>query len=118
MLGAEIIFYPTAIGTVQGIEQAEGDWHKAWENVMRGHAIANNVVVAGINRCGHEDKMTFWGGSFVIDAFGKTLARAGLLERVIVHTVDLDHGPEVRAGWRFFQNRRPECYGALTERRE
>lgn len=114
--GAEVIFYPTAIGLVDGIEQSEGDWQKAWENVMRGHAIANNVVVAGVNRCGREDKMEFWGGSFVIDAFGKTLKRAGKGETVMVQEVDLEHGAEIRRGWRFFANRRPECYSKLVEK--
>ena len=115
LLGAEVIFYPTAIGTVKGIRQAEGDWHRAWENVMRGHAIANSLVVAAVNRVGNEDRMRFWGGTFVIDAFGKTLKRAGSKEEVVICDVDLDHGKEVREGWRFFRNRRPECYGKIVE---
>jgi agmatine deiminase len=118
LLGAEAVFYPTAIGTVKGITQKEGNWHQAWENVMRGHAIANGMVVCGVNRCGREDRMSFWGGSFVCDAFGRTLVRAGRGEEVLVCKVDLDHGREVREGWRFFQNRRPECYRALVARRE
>jgi predicted amidohydrolase len=114
--GAEMLFYPTAIGTVEGVEQVEGKWQEAWENVMRGHAIANSVVVAAVNRVGVEDKMDFWGGSFVIDAFGKTLVRAGDRERIVLCTVDLEHGRTVRSGWRFFPNRRPECYGRIVER--
>lgn len=116
--GAEMVFYPTAIGRVQGIEQWEGDWQQAWENVMRGHAIANGMVVAACNRVGVEDKMEFWGGSFVIDAFGKTLARGSEKEEVVLATVDLEHGENVRKGWRFFPNRRPECYSRLVERTE
>ncbi len=116
--GAEIVFYPTAIGTAQGIRQKEGSWQQAWEGVMRGHAIANGMVVCGVNRCGREDKMSFWGGSFVCDAFGKILRRAGRKEQVLICKVDLDHGKEVREGWRFFSNRRPECYGSLVERKE
>lgn len=116
LLGAEIIFYPTAIGLSDGNGQKEGDWQKAWENVMRGHAIANSVVVAGINRCGKEDKMTFWGGSFVVDAFGRTLKRAWTKETIVVQDVDLDHGAEIREGWGFFRNRRPECYSKLVEK--
>jgi len=115
--GAEIVFYPTAIGTTQGIRQKEGSWQQAWEGVMRGHAIANGMVVCGVNRCGREDKMSFWGGSFVCDAFGKILRRAGRKEEVLICKVDLDHGKEVREGWRFFDNRRPECYGSLVERK-
>lgn len=115
LMGAEMVFYPTAIGTVRGVEQAEGGWQQAWENVMRGHAIANGIVVAAVNRAGNEDQMDFWGGSFVIDAFGKTLVRAGGEEAVVTATIDLDHGRNVREGWRFFQNRRPDQYGKITE---
>jgi agmatine deiminase len=115
LLGADIIFYPTAIGTVRGIQQTEGNWHRAWENVMRGHAIANSLVVAAVNRTGSEDRMRFWGGSFVIDAFGKTLKRAGNKEEVVICDIDLDHGKEVREGWHFFNNRRPECYNEIVE---
>jgi predicted amidohydrolase len=115
LMGAEMVFYPTAIGTVRGVEQAEGDWQQAWENVMRGHAIANGMVVAACNRAGNEDQMDFWGGSFVVDAFGKTLVRAGAGEQVVTATVDLEHGRNVREGWRFFHNRRPDQYGRITE---
>ncbi|HSV42453.1 MAG TPA: nitrilase-related carbon-nitrogen hydrolase [Methanomassiliicoccales archaeon] len=114
--GAEVIFYPTAIGTVQGIQQTEGNWKYAWENVMRGHAIANNVIVAAVNRCGVEDRMTFWGGSFVIDAFGSTLSRAPAKDTVVVTEADLDHSAEVRQGWGFFRNRRPACYSRIMEK--
>ncbi len=113
LLGADMVFYPTAIGTVRGIGQREGDWQQAWENVMRGHAIANGMVVAACNRVGREEEMEFWGGSFVIDAFGRTLARGSSDEEVVLATVDLEHGESVREGWRFFHNRRPECYARL-----
>ena len=115
--GAQMLFYPTAIGLSDHIGQWEGDWQQAWENVMRGHAIANSVVVAAVNRVGREDDMEFWGGSFVIDAFGKTLARAGKGEEIVLAKIDLEHGRQVQEGWGFFRNRRPECYGRLTERR-
>ncbi len=114
--GADIIFYPTAIATVRGVEQAEGNWQQAWENVMRGHAIANGVIVAAVNRCGSEGKMDFWGGSFICDAFGKTLARAGSKEEVVIAKVALEHSKMVREGWRFFHNRRPGEYGKLVGR--
>jgi len=115
LMGAEMVFYPTAIGLVRGIDQTEGNWQQAWENVMRGHAIANGMVVAAVNRAGNEDRMDFWGGSFVIDAFGRTLARAGSEEQVVLATVDLDHGRSVREGWRFFYNRRPSQYKKIVE---
>lgn len=114
LLGAEVIFYPTAIGTVQGVEQAEGDWQQAWENVMRGHAIANAVPVCAVNRVGTEGDSEFFGGSFVCDAFGRTLAMGGRGEEVVLAEIDLEHGRRIREGWRFFHNRRPECYGALV----
>ncbi len=115
LMGAQIIFYPTAIGVPDGVEQVEGDWQQAWENVMRGHAIANNIIVVAVNRAGREGEMNFWGGSFVCNAFGKTLARAGNDEEVLVVPVDLEHSKMVREGWRFFYNRRPEKYGKLVE---
>jgi agmatine deiminase len=117
LMGAEIIFYPTAIGTVKGVAQAEGDWHEAWETVQRGHAIANNVVVAAVNRAGTEKDMTFWGGSFICDAFGKVTARGGQKEEIIIGTCDLDHGKNVREGWGFLRNRKPETYSRLVEKK-
>jgi agmatine deiminase len=116
LMGADIVFYPTAIGTVKGVRQAEGDWQTAWENVMRGHAIANGIVVAAANRCGKEGRMDFWGGSFVCDAFGKTIARAGKGEEVLVAKIDLEHGRGVKEGWGFFRNRRSDQYTKLAGR--
>ncbi len=118
LMGAEMIFYPTAIGRVRGMPEEEGDWQEAWENVMRGHAIANGCVVAAVNRAGKEDQMDFWGGSVVLDAFGKTLVRAGAGEEVVLAEVDLAHGSNVREGWRFFHNRRPDQYRKIVERGE
>ena len=118
LMGAEMIFYPTAIGRVLGMPEEEGDWQEAWENVMRGHAIANGCVVAAVNRAGKEDQMDFWGGSVVLDAFGKTLVRAGAGEEVVLAEVDLAHGSNVREGWRFFHNRRPDQYRKIVERGE
>ena len=114
LAGADIIFYPTAIGSVAHLEQKEGNWQEAWENVMRGHAIANGTHVVAINRVGTEGSSTFWGGSFVCDAFGKTLFRAGIGEEVRVVSVDLSQNQLVRNGWGFLKNRRPESYGTLV----
>lgn len=116
LIGANIIFYPTAIGTVRGVEQTEGNWQDAWETVMRGHAIANGMIVVAVNRVGNEGKMDFWGGSFVCDAFGKVIARGGDKEEIIIAKCDLEHGKSVREGWRFFYNRRPETYGLLVKK--
>ena len=115
LAGAEIIFYPTAIATVEGIEQAEGSWLKAWEAVQRGHAIANSVVVATVNRCGKEGNMNFWGGSFVYDQFGVLKANAGRKEKVLVAEVDLAKQAFLRESWRFFKERRPKEYAQLLK---
>lgn len=115
LMGADIIFYPTAIGTVKDVEQSEGNWQEAWENVQRGHAIANATAVCTVNRVGTEGKMQFWGGSFVIDQFGKTLVRGSNKEEVLIAEIDLDLGKQVKEGWRFFHNRRPNQYKKITE---
>lgn len=113
--GADVVFYPTAIGTVEGIPESEGSWQEAWENVQRGHAIANSFIVAAVNRVGKEGNTTFWGGSFVCNAFGKTLVRGSNREEVLIATVDLDHSKYVRDSWGFFRNRRPNTYTKLVE---
>ena len=77
LMGADIIFYPTAIATVDGVEQIEGDWSNAWKTVQCGHAVANNLIVAAVNRVGREDSSVFWGGSFVCNAFGHVILRGG-----------------------------------------
>jgi len=115
LMGADMIFYPTAIGTVDGVEQSEGNWQDAWETVQRGHAIANGVVVAAVNRAGKEKSMGFWGGSFVSSQFGTLLAKGSDRAEIVVAEVDLSLGKEVREGWRFFYNRRPETYSKLVQ---
>jgi agmatine deiminase len=114
LMGADIIFYPTAIGWIAGEEPLEGDWHDAWETVQRGHAIANGVHVAAANRVGREGDLIFWGGSFACDSFGNVIAKAGDKdEEVLVAELDLGMNARVREGWGFFTNRRPETYGLL-----
>jgi predicted amidohydrolase len=115
LLGADIIFYPTAIGTVEGVVQEEGSWHEAWRTVQRGHAIANATVVAAVNRVGREGNSVFWGGSFVSDAFGRVLAEGTNREEIILAPVSLAHSTLVREGWRFFKERRPDSYSLLCE---
>jgi len=115
LMGADIIFYPTAIGTIIGHTSQDGDWHDAWEGVMRGHAIANSVHVAAINRTGIEDRLNFWGQSFVCDSFGTILSKAGLKEEILICPVDLSKNQRVREGWGFFANRRPDTYYPLVK---
>jgi predicted amidohydrolase len=114
LLGADVIFYPTAIGWVKGIEPVEGDWKQAWESVQVGHAIANSVVVCAVNRVGTEGGTTFWGGSFVCDQFGKVLFRAGGEEGAYVVECDLGLAGVVEEGWGFMRNRRKSTYGAVA----
>jgi agmatine deiminase len=114
LMHAEMLFYPTAIGTVKGMRQAEGDWQEAWENVQRGHAISNSMVICTVNRVGIEEELNFWGGSFVIDQFGKTLFRAGNKEGVFVVACDLSLGRNVERGWGFIRNRKADTYGGIS----
>jgi agmatine deiminase len=115
LLGADIVVYPTAIGWVKGIEQAEGDWKRAWESVQVGHAIANSVVVVAVNRVGTERDTTFWGGSFVCDQFGKVLHKADGSEGIHVVECDLDLGKMIESGWGFMKNRRKETYSKIVK---
>jgi agmatine deiminase len=111
LAGANIIFYPTAIGNVVGYKSPDGDWHDAWETVMRGHAIANGVHVVAVNRVGREDRLRFWGQSFACDSFGKVLKRASSVkEEILLAKLDLSHNRRIREGWGFFRNRRPDTY--------
>ena len=115
LAGAEIIFYPTAIGRVADIPSIEGDWQHAWQTVQCGHAVANNVVVCAVNRVGEEGSSTFWGGSFICNGFGQVLARGSETPGLIIADVDLGHSRYSRETWRFFDSRRPDQYTALTE---
>ena len=113
LAGAEIIFYPTAIGNIIGYKP-EGDWHDAWETSMRGHAIANSVHVAAINRVGVEAKVKFFGQSFVSDPFGKILKCAtSEKEEIVVVKIDLERNKFFADGWGFLRYRRPETYKTI-----
>jgi len=114
--GAEIIFYPTAIGWIKGYTSPDGDWHDAWKTVQRAHAIVNGVHVAAVNRVGEEGQLKFWGGSFVCDSFGKVLKEASdTNEEVLVVKVDLSKNKKIQEGWGFLKNRRPDTYNKLTD---
>jgi len=115
LMGTDILFYPTGIGTVNGIEQSEGSWIEAWEAVQRGHAIANSMIVSAVNRTGREGEMKFWGGSFVYDQFGKLLARADTREEVLVVECDSSLAKVIEDGWRFMKNRKPKTYPKIAE---
>ncbi len=116
LLGAELIFYPTAIGYIRNLEREDGDWCDAWQTVQRGHAISNAVPIIAVNRVGVEDEITFYGSSFVVDAFGVVLGKASKTnEEVLVVEIDLAKNKQIRDGWLFYENRRPEKYKKLVE---
>jgi len=115
--GAEILFYPTAIGwQVKGQEELGKAEYDAWVTVQRGHAISNTVFVAAANRTGLEDHLNFWGGSFVSDPLGRVLGKASHdKEENLIVSCDLGRIQEVRKDWPFLTCRRSEAYQNLTE---
>jgi N-carbamoylputrescine amidase len=113
--GAQIIFYPTAIGWFKELRRDEPFSARRWEHAMRAHASLNGIFVAAVNRVGREGDLRFWGGSFVADPFGEVVARAShSREQVLVASIDLNRISISQEGWRFLQNRRPNSYTDLT----
>ncbi len=118
LAGADILFYPTAIGSEP--EEPDLDSRDSWQRVMVGHAVANAVAVCASNRVGLEGDtttgITFYGSSFICDARGDKLAELSRTEEgVALATLDLAHLRRVRASMGFFRDRRPHLYGALTK---
>jgi N-carbamoylputrescine amidase len=122
LLGAQVLFYPTAIGWHPS-ERAE--WGQAqvdaWRTIQRSHAIANGVYVAASNRVGHEDEpgtngITFFGHSFIVDPFGRYVAEAGENEQVLIARCDPALIETVRRNWPFLRDRRIDAYGPILER--
>ncbi|HVU23438.1 MAG TPA: carbon-nitrogen hydrolase [Opitutus sp.] len=121
--GAEILFYPTAIGW-HPVEKAEVGvkQHGAWETIQRSHAVANGCFVAAVNRIGHErpaggDGIEFWGQSFVAGTSGEILAKAGAeKEEVLLVEIDTAAVDTTRKHWPFLRDRRIDAYGGLTKR--
>jgi N-carbamoylputrescine amidase len=118
MAGAQILFYPTAIGWWHGEpEKVRPKQRDAWETIQRSHAIANGVFVASVNRVGVEGELEFWGDSFVADPFGEVLARAsGANEETLLVECNLAKIEEVRRNWPFLRDRRIDAYADLTRR--
>ena len=116
--GAQILFYPTAIGWLPEEKAALGHaQHNAWETVQRGHGVANGCYVAATNRVGTEGRTQFWGQSFVSDPYGEIVARASVeKEEVLLADCDLVKQREFRRIWPFFRDRRIDAYGDLTRR--
>ena len=116
--GAQILFYPTAIGWLPNEDQEVNEaQHSAWETIQRAHAIANGVYVAVVNRVGSEGKLNFWGQSFVSDPFGRVIACASPdSEEVLVVDCDLNKIEETRQNWPFLRDRRIDSYTPITAR--
>lgn len=118
LAGAEILFYPTAIGWLpeETAELGEAQ-HTAWETVQRGHAVANGCYVAVVNRVGTEANTEFWGQSFVADFYGQVVNRAPVNEEAILYAdCDLKGLEDMRRIWPFFRDRRIDSYSGITER--
>ena len=116
--GAELLFYPTAIGYLDGETEAENQaMRESWHTVQRGHAIANGTFVCAANRVGREGGVRFWGSSFVADPQGRVLAQASDSdEAVLVVECDLRRVETQRRGWPFLRDRRVDAYGDLLSR--
>jgi N-carbamoylputrescine amidase len=114
LMGAEILFFPTAIGNEP--HDPELDTSRMWQRAMVGHSVSNVVPVVAANRIGTENGQTFYGHSFIADERGDYLASFGRDETgVLVATLDLDRVKRHRAAFGFFRDRRPELYGRLTQ---
>ena len=122
--GAEVLFYPTAIGWHPKEKEQYGEnQYGAWMNVMKGHAVANGVFVAAANRIGLEkyiegtEGIQFWGASFIAGPQGEILAQASHdQEEILIAEVDLDLQENVRQNWPFFRDRRIDAFGDITKR--
>lgn len=121
--GAEILFYPTAIGWHPSEKDECGEaQYASWETIQRSHAVANGCFVAAVNRIGHEmpvggDGIEFWGRSFVADTSGQIMAKASVAdEEILIAEVDLARVDEARTHWPFLRDRRIDAYADLTRR--
>jgi N-carbamoylputrescine amidase len=116
--GAQILFYPTAIGWIPGEPRAVAQNQRdAWEVIQRSHAVANGVYVASVNRVGREGKIKFWGHSFVAGPFGEIVAHSGgEREEILIAKCELQKIEETRQSWPFLRDRRIDAYDALQTR--
>ena len=127
--GAEVLFYPTAIGWHPEEKDEFGTaQYEAWQTIQRSHAIANGVYVAAVNRVGHENGdvlgnrasgpgLEFWGGSFIADPFGRVVVKAAHdKEEILLGQIDLALIEETRRNWPFLRDRRIDAYAPITRR--
>lgn len=119
LMGAEILFYPTAIGW--DLDEKDpvinGEQHDAWETIQRSHAVANGLYVVSVNRVGTEANQQFWGGSFIANPHGRLLYKASHdQEEVHVQEIDLDKTEYYRTTWPYLRDRRIDSYGPIIKR--
>ncbi len=118
LMGAEILFFPTAIGwAVSQSEAVNKQQYAAWQTIQKAHAIANGVFVVSVNRTGRERDINFWGGSFIADPYGDLLFQASH-EKEEVHVEEMNLGKidEVRVHWPFLRDRRIDTYAPILNR--
>ena len=118
LMGAEILFFPTAIGWATHQDEATNtEQYNAWQTIQRSHAVANGVHVVSVNRVGEEAGMKFWGGSFVSNPFGSLLFKASHdQEQTEVIEIDLEKSEYYRTHWPFLRDRRIDSYEPITKR--
>lgn len=120
LMGAEILFYPTAIGwSTSQDEQTNQEQYNAWQIIQKSHSVANGIPIVSVNRVGFEQngEMKFWGGSFVTNSFGSVLYQASHEnEENIVQEIDLNEINEKRIHWPFLRDRRIDSYDLITKR--
>lgn len=120
LMGAEILFYPTAIGWATSQDEATNtEQYNAWQTIQRSHAVANGIHVVSVNRVGLEQQgaMKFWGGSFIANPFGTVLYQAPHEQEVTkVLEIDLSRTDRYRTHWPFLRDRRIDSYQPITKR--
>jgi N-carbamoylputrescine amidase len=118
LMGAEILFYPTAIGWADSQDEGTNtEQYNAWQTIQRSHAIANGVHVVSVNRVGSEAGIKFWGGSFIANPFGSVICQATYQnEEIIVQEIDLSKTDSYRTHWPFLRDRRIDSYGEIVKR--
>jgi N-carbamoylputrescine amidase len=120
LMGAEVLFYPTAIGWATSQDEAtNSEQYNAWQTIQRSHAVANGIHVVSVNRVGFEQegRMKFWGGSFIANPFGRVLYQGSHNnEEVNVLEIDLNKTDSYRTHWPFLRDRRIDSYQPITKR--
>jgi N-carbamoylputrescine amidase len=118
LMGAEVLFYPTAIGWATSQDDATNtEQYNAWQTIQRSHSVANGVHVVSVNRVGQEGELKFWGGSFISNPFGTVLYQASHTdEEVIVQEIDTAKTDHYRTHWPFMRDRRIDSYQPITKR--